>query len=164
MEKRHFPQFYRKHVQKVYRFLYYRVYSNKELAQDLTQDVFIKALEGFDKYDESVSEFSWIFTIARNHLLNTLARTKPTVELEHIENTDWDMEDWAGREELKYDEKRVLEAILGLSKEDADLVRLKYLEGWSYDEIAEINGKKAGALRIQAHRALKQMRDILKQR
>jgi RNA polymerase sigma-70 factor (ECF subfamily) len=163
MDQRDFPQFYRKYVQRIYKFLYYRLGGNTSLAQDLTQDVFLKAFQAFDRYDEKISESSWVYTIARNHLINHLAKTKPQVDLEEIENTNWDHDDWATRAEIRYDEKRLLEAISQLPKQDAMLVRRKYLEGWSYEDIAEMEGRSSGALRVQAHRVLKQLRIALKQ-
>lgn len=164
MERSRFPEFYAKNMQRIYRFLYYRVGGKKELAQDLTQDVFLKAFEAFDRYDAAISESSWIFTIARNHLINRLAKERPGVNLEEIENTVWDRQDWAGHMELKHDEKRMLEAMDQLSKEDAELLRKKHLEGWAYDELEETFQKSAGALRVQAHRAIRQLRTIMKKR
>ncbi len=164
MDRQHFPQFYRKNVQRIYRFLYYRVGGKKELAQDLTQDVFLKALEAFERYDENISASSWIYTIARNHLLNQLAKQRPNVDLEAIENTLWDRDDWVEKATLNFDEKRLLDALNRIPKDDATVLRKKFLEGWSYDDIAETMDKTAGALRVQAHRALKELRKILKQR
>lgn len=163
MERKHFPEFYRTNVKRVYRFLYYRVGGDKEVAEDLTQDVFLKALNAFDRYDPAVSESSWIYTIARNHLINHVQKQHPGVELETIENTDWDKVDWAERLSASHDEKRLLQAISKLPGEDAEIVRLKYLEGWPYEDIAEKLGKTAGALRVQAHRTLKELKKILKQ-
>lgn len=163
MDRQHFPHFYSKNVQRIYRFLYYRVGGKKELAQDLTQDVFLKAFEAFDRYDEKISASSWIYTIARNHLINQLAKQRPNVDLEEIENTLWDKDDWVERAVVKYDERRLLEAMTKLPKEDADLLRRKHLEGWTYEDIAAECGKNEGALRVQSHRAIKQLRKLLKQ-
>jgi RNA polymerase sigma-70 factor (ECF subfamily) len=164
MDRKHFPDFYRENVKRVYRFLFYRVGGNKEMAEDLTQDVFVKALNAFESYDPNVSQSSWIYTIARNHLINQLQKTRPGVDLEEIENTVWDTVDWGERMALIHDQERLLGAIAELSKEDAELVRLKYLEGWPYEEIAEKLEKTTGSLRVQAYRALKQLKKILKQK
>lgn len=164
MDKKHFPDFYKKNMKRVYRFLFYRVAGSREVAEDLTQDVFLKAFAAFDRYDPAVSETSWILTIARNHLINQLQKTRPGVDLEEIENTMWDKVDWAGRLASNFDAERLLKAISQLSDEDAEIVRLKHLEGWAYEEIAEKVGKNAGALRVQGHRALKQLKKILKQK
>ncbi len=162
MDRSHFPTFYRTHVKKVYRFVFYRVQGNTEVAEDLTQDVFLKALSAFDRYDPTISASSWIYTIARNHLINHVQKQRHTETLEAIENTDWDRVDWAERLCVSHDEKRLLEAIKKLPETDTKIVRLKYLEGWSYEDIAEKLGKTAGALRVQAHRALKELEKLLK--
>ncbi len=164
MDKKHFPDFYREHVKRVYRFLFYRVGGKKEVAEDLTQDVFLKAFNAFDRYDPAISATSWILTIARNHLINQLQKERPGVDLEEIENTLWDRDDVQDRLATNYDERRLLDAVGKLDAESADLVRKKYLEGWSYEDIAAEVGKNAGALRVQAHRVLKELKKILKQK
>lgn len=163
MEIKHFPDFYRHNVTRVYKFLFYRVHGKKEVAEDLTQDVFLKAYGAFESYDPKISESSWIFTIARNHLINYVHKERPGVALEDIENTAWDKLDWMERMSLKHDEQRLIKALKELGGEDALIIRLKHLEGWSFDEIGEKLGKTSGALRTQAHRALKALRKILKQ-
>jgi len=162
MERRHFTAFYRANVKRVYRFIYFRVGGKKEFAEDLTQDVFLKALQAFETYDPNISQTSWILTIARNHLINQLEKLRPQVALEDVENVLPDPLDLSESACLQHDEKRLAKAICALDKDDADLVRLKYLEGWQYGEIAEITGKTSGTLRVQAHRALKNLRKILK--
>ena len=164
MDSKHFPEFYRLNMKRVYRFLFYRVGGSKETAEDLTQDVFLKAFGAFEKYDPEISKSSWIFTIARNHLINHIAKQRPGVDLEGIENTIWDSVDWAEKLALRNDQKRLMAAIEQLSSDDAELVRLKYLEGWPYEEIAQKMQKNASALRVQAFRALKALRKILKQK
>lgn len=164
MDRNHFPAFYRENAKRIYRFLYFRVSGKKEVAEDLTQDVFLKALAAFESYDPDISQASWIFTIARNHLINYLEKQRAGISLEEIENTWWDRVDWGEKAAQKYDAKRLLEALNRLPLADAELVRLKHLEGWSYEEIALQAGKKAGALRVQGHRALKALKKLLKQK
>ncbi len=162
MDKRHFPDFYRQNVTKVYRFVYFRVHGDKHLAEDLTQDVFMKALQAFETFDPEISQTSWIFTIARNHLINHMDKQRPTVSLEDVQEVLPDKLDAMERLALKHDEQRLIMALKALPAEDAELVRLKYLEGWAYEEIAEQTGKTAGSLRVQAHRALKALKSSLK--
>lgn len=164
MDRNHFPAFYRENAKRIYRFLYFRVGGKKEVAEDLAQDVFLKALAAFESYDPDISQASWIFTIARNHLINFLEKQRTGISLEEIENTWWDRVDWGERAAQKYDAKRLLDALNRLPPADAELVRLKHLQGWSYEEIAMQTGKKAGALRVQGHRALKALKQLLKQK
>lgn len=164
MDKKFYLDFYKLNVDRVYRYLFYRVGGNKEVAEDLTQDVFMKALAAFESYDPKISESSWIFTIARNHLINHHQKTKPTVCLDEIENSFWDSLESNEKYCSNFDEKRLFKALKQLPPEDAELIRLKYLEGWSYDELTDKFGKNAGNLRVKAHRTLKVIKGILKQK
>ncbi len=164
MEQKHFPDFYRSNVKRVYRFIFFRVRGKKEVAEDYTQDVFLKAYKAFDSFDPVISQASWIFTIARNHLINQFQKERPNIPLEDIEQTWWDRVDGVEKLAIRHDEKRLLQALTQLPDEDASLLRLKHLEGWSFEEIAQEQGKKPGALRVQAHRAIKALKAILKQK
>ena len=79
--KKEFEKFYNSHVDKVYRFVFFRVNCNKELAQDLVSEIFIKAMEHFVDYDENLSKSAWIMTISKNHLANYWRDKKPTSEI-----------------------------------------------------------------------------------
>ena len=164
MELRHFPGFYRSNVKRIYRFVYYRVRGSKEVAEDLTQDIFLKAFAAFGTFDPEISESSWLFTIARNHIINHIQKQRPGTSLDEIENTVWDREPWDERMAARHDHGRMLDALHQLPEDDRELVRMRHLEGWSYDELAETTGKNTGALRVQVHRALKELRRILKQK
>lgn len=164
MNKKHFPDFYRNHVKQVYKFLLFRLQGNREMAEDLTQDVFIKALNAFESYDPEKSQSSWILTIARNHLINTLQKEKGNIPLEEVELILSDPKTLSEKLALRFEEEQLLQAIQQLPQEDAQLIRMKHLEGWDYDEIALQTKKTAGALRIQAHRAIKALSKILKQK
>jgi len=164
MERRRFESFYRTYLKRVYKFVYFRVGSDQKLAEDLTQDVFVKAFEAFDRYDPAISQSSWIYTIARNHVINHYAKTRPAITLDEIEGSVWGSKD--GRDVLaqKQTDVRVLEALGSLGEDDARLVRLKYLEGWSFDELSDIFQKKSGALRVQAGRAMKRLKQEITKR
>ena len=164
MEMKHFPTFYRTNVKRIYRFLYFRLKGNKASAEDLTQDVFLKAYGAFESYDPRVSQSSWIFTIARNTLINHVKKQRPSANLEDIENTIWDREPWDERMTVKYDVDRLENALATLPEEDRQVVQLKHIEGWSFDEISQLVGKNAATLRVQSFRALKRLQAILKQK
>ena len=162
MEKRHFTKFYETYVERIYKFVFYRVGGNKALAEDLTQDIFLKAFNAFEKYDPAISEVSWLYTIARNHLINDYAKRKPGVDLEGVEDTIFVCEDGRKQFAQNFDEQKLLEAIAKLDPADGKLVRMKYLEGWRFDDLECVFQKKSGALRVQAMRALKQIKSTLK--
>lgn len=162
MEKSQFTQFYRTNVTRIYKFVYFRVGGAKELAQDLTQEIFIKVFEAFDRYDPAISQSSWLFTIARNHLINHHAKTRPGVSLEDVEGTLWAAEDYRQNFARDFDQRKLLEVVSKLPAEDGALIRMKYLEGWPFEELAQYFKKSSGSLRVQAGRVLKKLKSLLK--
>jgi RNA polymerase sigma-70 factor (ECF subfamily) len=163
MQATEFEAFYHAYVERVYRFVFYRVGARVEVAQDLTQEIFLKAFEAFDRYDPSKGKSAWIYTIARNHLINQHAKERPQVDIEEVSDSLWLSGD--GREQFAQSdqERRLLKEVEALDPEEARLVRMKYLEGWGFDDLAEVFGKTSGALRVQAGRALKKLRAKIKQ-
>lgn len=160
MHKADFKAFYDRHFDRVYRFVYFRVRNNEEVAQDLTSEIFIKALKHFAKYDPERSESAWIMTIARNHVINHYRDQKQHVDLEDVK---YSLEGSDGRkDEVIEDDKRILcEAMNQLSAKDREMIELKHLQGYRFKEIAEIVGKSPGACRIDAHRAMKKLKQLL---
>ncbi len=88
MSKREFEKFYNNHLDKVYRFVFFRCNGNRELTEDLVSEIFMKALEHFDSYDEKVSKSAWIMTITRNHLANYWRDSKKTSLLPEDEDRE----------------------------------------------------------------------------
>ena len=162
MDKRHFERFYTSYFKRIYKFVYFRVGGNRALAQDLTQDVFLKTFQAFDRYDPLVSQVSWIYTIARNHLANAYAKNRPQVDLDEVEGTLQVSVDLRECFANQHDERILCETLRRLPVEDAELVRMKYLEGWSFDDLQQIMGKTSGALRVQASTTLKKLKGLMK--
>ncbi len=132
------------------------------MAEDLTHEIFLKAFEAFERYDPTRGEAAWLYTIARHHLINHHAKTHPTVDLEDVEGTVWASEDVRERLANGFDERCLFAAMEKIPAEDARLVRMKYLEGWAFDDLAQVFDKTSVALRVQAGRALKKLRSQLK--
>lgn len=163
MEKPTFDRFYGQFLPRIYKFVLFRVAGRRDIAEDLVQEIFLKAWEAFDRYDPSVSVSAWIYTIARNHVINFHAKQKVDIDLEEIEDTSFASEDAREHLATSFDEQRLLQGLAKLSSDDARLLRMKHLEGWSYDELAGILGKGSGTLRVQSTRAMKKLKAILKQ-
>lgn len=162
MEKPDFKTFYEGFLKRVYKFVLFRVGGNRSLAEDLTQDIFLKAFEAYDRYDPAKSKSAWIYTIARNHLINYYKKERPGVDLEELENTSLATFDARRAYMVGYDETELMKAIAKLPPEDAELIRLKYLEGWTFSELTQMLDKSSVALRTQASRALKRLKTLLK--
>lgn len=154
-----FDRFYKENAARIYRYVFFRVGRKKELAEDLVSEIFMKALTHFDDYDPSVSKSAWIYRIAHNHLANYFRDCKHDVDLDLVsavlvgENGNVSMQ--------QQETQRQLQAALEkLPSEDRTLVTLKYLEGYSYSEMAELLDRTPDALKVATHRAMQKLRPL----
>lgn len=164
MDRNDFVSFYNKYVDKIYKYVFFRVGGSRELAEDLTQDIFTKALDAFDRYDPSISQSAWIYTIARNHIINHAQKQRPQMDMEDAESEISLAVDWVSAVELSYERGRLTDALKELPDHEATLVRMKYLEGWKFADLEDVLGTSSGTLRVQATRILKKLRSILKKK
>lgn len=163
MEKSDFHRFYETHAERVYRFILFRVGMNRETAEDLTSEIFMKALAHFAHYDPKRSSTAWIMTIARNHLINHYRDKKETID---IEDVALELVGSDARVDVVIDDERrcLVDAMNQLDVKDRQLIEWKYLQGYRYNDIAELLGKSAGAARIEAHRAIKKLKGLFAKR
>lgn len=162
MGKPDFRPFYETHFPKIYRFVFFRVGANRALAEDLTSEVFIKALEHFDTYDEKRSKSSWIFTIARNHLANYYRSAGREITDEDFDSLPVAADDIEERFAAGEEEATLIRGIAMLRPKDAELVRMKYLDGFSYEEMAGMLNRDKGALKVATFRAMEALRVVMK--
>ncbi len=157
MKKPSFEAFYNAHIERVFRFILFRVGMNRAVAEDLTSEIFIKALAHYDRYDPAQSEHAWMMTIARNHLYNHFRDRKQDVDLEEVAFAIPDLRS-TGPDVLDHD--RLIVAMQQLSPEERQLVEMKHLEGYRHSEIAAALGKNVGAVRVELHRVMKKLKSI----
>ena len=155
--------------------LIYRMVRNRELAEDLAQETFVKALKAVGSYRPEYKFSSWIFKIANNAAIDHLRKRElATLSIEgspHAVTPDA-MEATAlqisGRlpgplEELEARELggAIEEAIGGLRPEYRACILLRHVEGRPYEEIAEMLGLPLGTVKTYIHRARHELREAL---
>lgn len=162
MDKRAFEQFYQANIDRIYRYVFFRVGRNETVAEDLVSEIFMKALRNFHKYDETISKSAWIYRIAHNHLANYFRDKKPQVD---IDDVSYSLQGEDGREVLEKTEDalKLEEALDKLTPEDRNLVTMKYLLGYSYKDMGVALEKTSDALKVATHRAMKKLRKIMEQ-
>lgn len=169
MRKQEFDNFYRTNVDKVYRFVFFRTGKDRELANDLVAEIFLKVLEHFESYDEQKSKTAWLMTICKNHLANYWRDNRKTVALggPGVPDEERGSEDvfWlrsAIHALQKQAAKVEIYELLGkLDQSDAEIVTFHYLLGYNYREVADLKGMSEGAVKVAAHRAIKKLRTLL---
>lgn len=147
----------------VFGYVYMRVGRDRDLAEDLVSEIFLKALEKFDSFDEKQGSFrSWIFQITRNHLIDHYksSEQKGTTSLDELENVLPDSQN-VEEDFLRDVEKEALyEAMETLDSEKKEMVILRFISGYSYQEMSNILGKDENTLRVTIFRTL----DVLKRK
>ncbi len=160
-----FEKMYSTQIDKVYRFVFFRVGNNRETAEDLTSEIFLRALEYFDSYDSAKSQSAWLMTIAKNCLVDHYKKQKHNVSLETAMTDD---EDFNKVDRLLFSAAKenfakvglnleVMEKLNNLNENDREIVTFHYLYGYSYLEIAQMRGMSETAVKVAAHRALKKI-------
>jgi len=153
-----FAQLYERYFDKVYRYAAYRV-GAKEVAEDITSQVFLRALESLHSYRWQGLPFSaWLFRIARNLLVDRLRREKrrPAVPLEEDLIADsLDVEDQADQN-MKLEEVRRALSLITEAQRQAIVLRL--VAGLSLGETAKAMGRSLGAVKALQHGGLRALR------
>lgn len=153
-----FLPYYNQYKDKIYNYFLYRVGFDKPLAEDLSSEVFIKALKSFDDFDKTKKFQSWIYMIAHNHLVNHYKVSGRVGPIEPLENSLHYIDSSA---EEKYELERVLKIIDTMESSESEVLRYKFIDQLSNEEIAEILEKEEGAVRTQISRSLVKLREIL---
>jgi RNA polymerase sigma-70 factor (ECF subfamily) len=155
--------------------LIFRMVRDRETAEDLAQDTFIKVLNNIDRYRPEFKLSSWLFKIANNVSIDHLRRRQlATVSLDgsphaqtaaEAQATSLDVES-KGESALEAIESRELgsaieEAIGRLRPEYRSCILLRHVEGRSYEEIAATLDLPLGTVKTYIHRARHELREAL---
>lgn len=161
-----FGKVYDRLVASIYRYIYYRV--SKSEAEDITENVFLKAWEKRKSYRKQVgnSFTSWLYRIAHNAVVDYYrAKTKTeSVELsEDLQNESADI-DPTKVTQRSFDSVDLALYIRKLPNLQQQVIILKFVNGLANEEISEITGKNLGTLRVIQHRALSRLKELLEKR
>ena len=156
-----FGRLYDMYVDRVYRHVYYRV-GNVADAEDLTQQVFLKAWQAIDRYKRAASPFvAWLMTISHNLVVDFYRVKKDKLYLEAEVTADDSASSPERIAEALFEQQQLRRVILQLPGEQQQVILLRFIEGFRYAEIAAVLGKSEGAIRVMLHRALVRLRHIL---
>jgi RNA polymerase sigma-70 factor (ECF subfamily) len=143
----------------------YRMTGNRDDAEDLTQEAYLRAYRSFDKYDRALPFENWFFRILSNLFVDRLRRRPKQIPLslnQSLSNAegedDFTLEvpDEESNPETQFMkdvlDERLQEALKSLPKDFRTAVLLCDVEGLSYEEIARAMGTSIGTVRSRIHR------------
>jgi RNA polymerase sigma-70 factor (ECF subfamily) len=153
-----FGVLYDRYIDKIYRFVYYKTF-NKETAEDLTSEVFHKALVKISSFDIDKGGFStWLYQIARNRVIDYYRTAKSVVALEDVFDVGVDERT---PETLDAVAKlgEVTKYLQTLSAKQREIITLRVWEEKSYREIAELVGGSEDSVKMAFSRSIKELRE-----
>ena len=153
-----FSELYRQYVSKVYRYIYARV-SNHAEAEDLTSQVFEVVLKRLPTFGTGGNFNAWLFTIARNKIVDSYRVRRAVVPLETIQNVplnDSDPFTLLAQEETR---ARLGELLHELTQDQQELLQLRFAAELSFAEIGMVTGKSEAAVKMSVYRLLDKLQE-----
>ncbi|MEH6942285.1 RNA polymerase sigma factor SigX [Bacillus sp. JJ722] len=161
-----FQNLYEKYHQDVFQFLFYMV-KNRETAEDLMQEVYIKVLHSYERFEGKSSEKTWLFSIARNTAIDHFRKQKTWMQ-RILHNFDWSRDTIQDCQPLPEeiavlnDHVQKIYASLDCCTVDQRMVLiLRFVQSLSIVETAEVLGWTVSKVKTTQHRALKTVRTLL---
>jgi RNA polymerase sigma-70 factor (ECF subfamily) len=154
-DKEMFAHLYQAYLDRIYRYVLFRVV-DEQLAEDITSQVFLRAWEKLSTYVPGQSPFiAWIYRIAHNSIVDYYRIKKATIsidnappaELSHFDRVEEKLDTQIQSQKLRM-------ALDSLTKEQQEVLLLKFVDGLSTSEIAKLLKKQEGAIRALQMRGL----------
>lgn len=154
-----FAPLYNRYYQRMLAFIYNRV-EEKEMAYELTAQVFYKALSKLSSYRPTGVPFSaWLFRIAANEVndLHRNGKSKRVVVVD--ENTLRDLQDSV--DESRHTDAELFKALQTLSEEEMQLVEMRFFEKRPFAEVSDILGITESAAKQRLYKILEKLKNKL---
>lgn len=156
-DKKAFGQLYEAYVPKIYRYCYQKTLQ-KSIAEDITSEIFFKALDRIDRFDPQKSSFkTWLYTLARNTIIDHYRTFNETEDIEDV----WGIEssdDVAEEVSQKMEYQELHKHMKSLSNESRDYLILRFWNELTFKEIAEITGKSEASIKMNVQRSIKALK------
>jgi RNA polymerase sigma-70 factor (ECF subfamily) len=164
LEPEAFGELYEEYYSRIFGYVLRRT-ANLQLAQDITSEVFFKALKGINNfYWRGISFSSWLYRIASNEIANSYRRNVNDHKyLQEVRTSPLSQDYISAELELRKNEEyqTLWEGISRLPPEYQEVITLKYFEDKELKEIAEILRKPEGTVKSLLHRGIEKLRSTL---
>ena len=156
---------YARHMDAIYRYIFFRVH-DQLVAEDLTEEAFVRAWEYLPNY--KVTEHpvtSWLYRIAHNLVVDHVRRQHP-VATSAIDVLSQQAAEHEPEQAVEISEAHadLINAMHILSEVEQEVIILRFVEGLSHREVAEITGKTEGSSRVIQYQALAKLQEHLSKR
>ncbi len=156
-------QIYEENFDRIYRYIALKIGDRTE-AEDLTQQVFLNALQSISSYKSKGLPFSsWLYRIAHNQIVDHLRKVtrKASVPLDESLPIPDPVGDPKYEIEMKFEMEEVAVAAKKLTPAQQEVISLRFASELSITECAGVMGKSEGAIKALQHSAIAALRKIL---
>ena len=138
------------------------IVQDKELANDVLQEIFIKIWRQIEQYDSGKGRlFTWMINISRNASIDTLRSKSYNSQKQNRELTE-NVYPLAGSVNIAIDNIGLKKTVMGLKEEQKVLIELAYFQGYTQDEISKLLNMPLGTVKTRLRSALINLRELLK--
>lgn len=159
-----FKLLYEKYLKAVYGYCYNRLGRKKELAEDITSETFVKAIEKFQTFTyRDISFVAWLYTIAHNLIVDYYRNKRErNVSLEDIPQID---KSTADDVLVKLSKEELKEEVMGKASKSSDDIQniftLRHTEDLTFSQIAKLVGGTEGAIKMKYYRGIRKIQNLI---
>jgi RNA polymerase sigma-70 factor (ECF subfamily) len=155
-----FGELYELYCPKIYSYLAYHLNGRSEAAEDLTEEVFMKALQNLSSFQfREVPFSSWLYRIAHNHLIDHVRSSKKQqfVNIDDAQHLLFEKD----RLDSRLDRHTLTSALAKITEDQRQIVSMRVVQGLSIIETAKAVGKSEDSVKQLQSRGLKALRRVL---
>ncbi len=162
-----YTDYYHQYKHKIFSYFFYNLAQDRNLAEDLSSETFLKGFEKFENFDHQYQFSTRIFTIARNTLYDYYRRAKIEIhvdddlELSHAEYIKYENEIHKQIDNQAHMQE-VYNAMRKIPEKQREMLVMKYLDEFSTKEISHLTGKSEANIRKILSRWIEKLSQILK--
>ena len=155
-------ELYDQYAPRIYAYIYSRL-GDAQLAEDLTGDVFVRLMGAIQSERFWRTSFqAWLYRIAHNLVVDTFRRHRPTADVELNEQLATSQDDVPSLVAQRLSYRHLRAAIADLTPDQQQVLALRFGEGMTARQAADVMRKSTGAIEALQHRALARLRRLLK--
>ncbi|TMG43386.1 MAG: sigma-70 family RNA polymerase sigma factor [Chloroflexi bacterium] len=153
-----FGQLYERYREPVYRYCLARTGAKHE-AEDLVADVFLRAMEALDRYEDRGLPFvAFLFRVARNAAIDKNRRTRPDMSVDDLVHHPESGQNVEAEVVRSTERQALLDAMSKLKADYREVLLLRFVEGYGAADVGRMTGRSEGAVRTLQHRAIERLR------
>lgn len=162
MDKGTFIAAFDQYSKLIYTFVFFRVNNNKEVTQDLVQEVFLKAWEKRNSFDESQSSLkTWLFIIAKSQIIDHYRKAGA----QKRESIEVPVDEMIIDDSVNQEEKVLISFLIKkldiLTEYEKELITLRYFSQLDITEISQVLNKKYNTAKADINRTLQKLKSLV---